>query len=242
MGVNGVSSNGQVGFQTIDNFAGLSPEMMLAYMQANMQSFDQQIAGILDDMNARRADMAELNDAIRQLRTLQARARDSRGDSIDADTQLDPAVAEQRQQYVDAIREAARGQNGLGVGDLDMFGNGQPWQLGARDWQAVQRGHSDLAEFDEAHADTTVRGMLERFDFDQETIDSVIDGDGNISVDNLQTLIDQLESRQTEINDRTEYDSMRVGALMQKRSQMIQLTSNIMRDLNETAKAVIQNI
>lgn len=232
--VSGNGSAGEVGFQTL-NFSGLSPEMMLAFMQSSMQALDGQIAGILDDMNARRGQMAEINEGIRQLRNLEARARDSSGDSIDVGTQLDPDAAAREEELRAAIRAPQnQGFNG------GPFNGPQQWNPQAA-VDAVQ-AQAELHVFQLQHQSTTVEGVLEGLGFDQETIDAVVNEDGDIHADDIKGLIEQLDSRLAELNDTTEYDSMRVGALMSKRSQMIQLTSNIMRDLNETSKAVIQNI
>ncbi len=96
-------------------------------------------------------------------------------------------------------------------------------------------------EIREIRRQPTVRSELQRMGFSEDEIDS-IEKEGRVSDDDLKSLTEALDSQLSELNDQTEYDSMRVSTLMNKRSQMIQLTSNIMRDLHETSKSVIQNI
>lgn len=248
MSVNGVSSNGQVGFQTFD-FAGLSPEMMLAYMQQNMQSLDGQIAGILDDMNARRADIAAVNEATRQLRSLKSQAE---GDGIaldspvsaEAGAQIDAIKDEYGQKlgkmlvrlYPDQFRQLNGGQGAPGRQIFDLVAKAETTGDLAPELQAV------LDRARESIEPLTVRGSLGAGGIDPQEISAAAGDDGRLSDAEIDDLVENLQLRVSELNDTTEYDSMRVGALMQKRSQLIQLTSNIMRDMNESAKAVIQNI
>ena len=73
-------------------------------------------------------------------------------------------------------------------------------------------------------------------------VDRYTNDHGELSKSDLEALRENLQRQLEDLGNATEYDTMVVQSLMGKRSNMIELTSNILRSLDDGATAVIKNI
>ena len=73
------------------------------------------------------------------------------------------------------------------------------------------------------------------------TINEARDGDG-IGADEIRTLTEAVSHAMADVNSGTEMLQLRLQTLMNQRQQAVQLTTNIMGSLNQSAMAVLQNI
>lgn len=192
-GVNAVNGSSGVGYASLGS---LSPEMLLAYMRGNLEGLDEQIAGALRDMNARRERTAQLTDILNQLREIKQEA-------------------------------ANNGQEGEGVHNDGVRLNRQDEQ---GRWVKSDANHE-------------IRDLLAAAGLPEADIDRMVGSWGHhANMDEVETAVQRVSDEIGKLNNENEYETLRINDLMGKRSQMIQMVSKMMANMDETARAVIQNM
>lgn len=79
--------------------------------------------------------------------------------------------------------------------------------------------------------------------FSEEAAESTVESwGGHASSSDIQGAIDTVTDRIGALNNENEYDTLKINDLMGKRSQLIQMVSKMMANMDDTAKAVIQNM
>lgn len=66
--------------------------------------------------------------------------------------------------------------------------------------------------------------------------------DKKINLSQLESAVDALRSQQTQLNSRTEMDMLQMQQLVQQRSQVIELTTKLLEAMNQSQKAILQNL
>jgi hypothetical protein len=94
-----------------------------------------------------------------------------------------------------------------------------------------------------AERQAELRGILGNAGYtDDEIAVMVSDFGTHASGDDVQGVIDSLSDRVGELNNQNEYDTMQITDLLGKRSNLIQMVSKMMASMDESMRAVIQNI
>jgi hypothetical protein len=173
-----------------------------------------------------------------------------------AEVELPPEVLLSPEMLFAHLRSSLRDLDGQIRGQLKLLEDNREAITRASETLTRLRGDQSNARNFEGPERTANDGVAITDDNRQEYVDLLVsagltqgDAENMVSgwgdhanVENFQNAIDAVNDRVSELNSSNEYQMLQVNELMSKRSNLIQLVSKILGNMNETAQSVIQNM